>query len=123
MHEVSLRSIADYSIKTTGFDQRVGRLSGGNKQKVNLARWMLRDIDVLVLDCPTRGVDIGVKAYIYAMINESRKKGLAILLISDELPEVIGMSDRILVLKNGKSAGIFERGAGFTEEKIIEVMI
>lgn len=123
MHEVSRRSIDDYSIKTTGFDQRVGRLSGGNKQKVNLARWMLRDIDVLVLDCPTRGVDIGVKAYIYAMINDSRKKGLAILLISDELPEVIGMSDRILVLKNGASAGIFERGAGFTEEKIIEVMI
>jgi ribose transport system ATP-binding protein len=123
MKKMSAEAVRDFEVKTTGISQFIGRLSGGNKQKVNLARWMFKDIGVLILDCPTRGVDVGVKSYIYNRLNEARKKGLSIILISDELPEVIGMSDRILVMKNGKTVGIFNRSSHFTEESIIEVMI
>jgi ribose transport system ATP-binding protein len=123
LKEVSGKAVRDFEVKTTGISQFIGRLSGGNKQKVNLARWMIRDIDVLILDCPTRGVDVGVKSYIYGILNKAKQNGLSIILISDELPEVIGMSDRILVMKNGKTVGIFNRSSQFTEESIIEVMI
>jgi ribose transport system ATP-binding protein len=123
MKKLSSEAVKDFEVKTTGIAQFIGRLSGGNKQKVNLARWMSKDIEVLILDCPTRGVDVGVKSYIYNRLNEARQKGLSIILISDELPEVIGMSDRILVMKNGKTVGIFNRSSHFTEESIIEVMI
>lgn len=98
-------------------------LSGGNKQKVNLGRWLVKDLNVLVLDCPTRGVDVGVKAYIYHMMEEAKKKGLSMLLISDELPEVLGMSDRLIVMKNGRIQGEFTRGENFTQEALIEVMV
>ena len=84
---------------------------------------MDKDLDVLILDCPTRGVDVGVKAYIYQLMETARKRGLGIVLISDELTEVLGMSDRILVMKNGKVVSRMDRGADFTEQKVIEVMV
>lgn len=77
----------------------------------------------MILDCPTRGVDIGVKAYIYDVIRKQKAEGVGFLLITDELTEAMGMADRILVLRNGKIAGEMERGADFSESKIIEVMI
>ena len=98
-------------------------LSGGNKQKINLGRWLMKAPEVLILDCPTRGVDIGVKAYIYKLMKEAKKRGTAIILISDELAEVLGMSDRIIVMRDGKMNGEFHRGENFTQEKLIEVMV
>ena len=75
------------------------------------------------MDCPTRGVDIGVKAYIYQLMKQLKETDLAMILISDELPELMGMCDRVVVLKNGKVASTLSRKDGFTEEKFIEVMI
>lgn len=121
--KLSLKAVKDYEVKTTGIDQIVSSLSGGNRQKVNLARWMAKDIDVYILDCPTRGVDIGVKAYIYDSMRLLAAQGKSIIMVSDELPEAIGMSDRIMVMKNGKIEKVFTRGINFNEESIIEVMI
>lgn len=113
----------DFEVKATGIKQPIGRLSGGNKQKINLGRWLTKDLNYCILDCPTRGVDIGVKAYIYDVLKEQKAKGIGFLLITDELTEAIGMADRIIVLRDGKIAGEMERGNDFTESNIIEVMI
>jgi ribose transport system ATP-binding protein len=112
-----------FSVRCRDIFQEVGGLSGGNKQKINLGRWIAKDLSLLILDCPTRGVDVGVKAYIYQLMKELKEKGMGIVLISDELLEVLGMSDRILVVKNGKVAEEIHRGPGFSEEAIIEVML
>ena len=111
------------SIKCTDINQTVNTLSGGNKQKVNLGRWLAKDLKLLILDCPTRGVDVGVKAYIYSLMKELKKEGIAIILISDELPEVLGMADRLIVMKGGRVAGIIRRDEDFTEHSVIGVMI
>ncbi len=111
------------SIKCAGMNQDVQYLSGGNKQKVVFGKWLGRDCDVLILDCPTRGVDIGVKADMYHLINEIKKAGKTVVMISEELPELIGMSDRLLILKDGALSGEFMRGPELTSSKIIEVMI
>lgn len=113
----------ELSIKCTGITQNMCGLSGGNKQKVNLGRWLAKDLELLVLDCPTRGVDVGVKTYIYSLMKESKKKGIAMILISDELTEVIGMADRLYVMKDGKISGIISRDENLTEHSVIEVMI
>ena len=78
---------------------------------------------MLILDCPTRGVDVGVKAYIYELMRKAKKQGLAIILISDELAEILGMSDRVLIMKDGQVKGECLRGDNFTQEKMIEVMV
>lgn len=116
-------AVETFEIKCSSSGAAVNSLSGGNKQKVNLSRWMIKDLDFIILDCPTRGVDIGVKSYIYDLLYESKKKGLGILLISDELPEVMGMSDRLLIMKQGRVARTLRRSEGFTEDTIVEVMI
>lgn len=112
-----------FEVKSTGIQQVLNSLSGGNKQKVNLGRWMSKDLKILILDCPTRGVDVGVKAYIYETMQEFKAQGLSMVLISDELPEALGLADRIMVMKNGRINAILERGQDFTEEKVIEVMV
>ncbi|HJU55057.1 MAG TPA: ATP-binding cassette domain-containing protein, partial [Pyrinomonadaceae bacterium] len=86
-----------------------GTLSGGNQQKVVLAKWLLTKPRVLFLDEPTRGIDVGAKQEIYAQINQLAREGLAIVLVSSELPEVLGLSDRIIVLHEGHVAGQFTR--------------
>ena len=111
------------SVKCTDIHQTMDALSGGNKQKVNLGRWLAKDIKLLILDCPTRGVDVGVKAYIYTLMKEAKRNGVAIVLISDELPEVLGMSDRLIIMKDGKVTGIIRRDEDFTEHSVIGVMI
>lgn len=123
LNEVAAKGIEEFQVKCCGANQKMEGLSGGNKQKVNLGRWLLKDLDVLVLDCPTRGVDIGVKAYIYKLMREAKKQGLAIILISDELAEILGMSDRVIIMRDGVIRGEFERGENFTQEKLIEVMV
>lgn len=114
----------DFEIKCVSVDAPVNSMSGGNKQKVNLSRWLAKGLDFIILDCPTRGVDVGVKAYIYNLLeDEAKKHNRAILLISDELNEVIGMSDRLIIMKNGEISNILSRTDGFAEEKIMEAMI
>jgi L-arabinose transport system ATP-binding protein len=92
-------------IKTPTTEQEVGKLSGGNQQKVVLARWLARTPRVLILDEPTRGIDVGAKAEIYRLINELAAQGMAVIFISSELPEVLGVSDRIIVMQNGRITG------------------
>ncbi len=123
-----LRKLADkmkeqLSVKCVDIYQTMDALSGGNKQKVNLGRWLAKDLKLLVLDCPTRGVDVGVKAYIYALMKQAKKDKIAIILISDELTEVLGMSDRLIVMKDGRATKVIERGEDFTEQSVIGVMI
>jgi len=91
--------------KTPTVEQNVGNLSGGNQQKVLLAKWMYTDPDVLILDEPTRGIDVGAKYEIYCIINELVAQGKSVIMISSELPETIGMSDRIYVMNEGRFVG------------------
>ena len=91
--------------KTPTVEQNVGNLSGGNQQKVLLAKWMFTDPDILILDEPTRGIDVGAKYEIYCIINDLVKEGKSVIMISSELPEVIGMSDRIYVMNEGRFVG------------------
>ena len=111
------------SVKCNDIFQPMDALSGGNKQKVNLGRWLAKDLQLLILDCPTRGVDVGVKAYIYNLMKEAKKQGVAMVLISDELAEVLGMADRLVVMKDGKVKKVIRRDEDFTEHSVIEVMI
>lgn len=115
--------VESLSIKCAGVGQDVQYLSGGNKQKVVFGKWIGRNCDILILDCPTRGVDIGVKAAMYQLIDQMRKAGKTIIMISEELPELLGMSDRLLILKDGALAGEFFRSETLDENHIIEVMI
>ena len=93
--------------KCTGVEQTIGNLSGGNQQKVLLAKWMFTNPDVLILDEPTRGIDIGAKYEIYCIINQLVAEGKSVIMISSELPEILGMSDRIYVMNNGQIVGEF----------------
>ena len=115
--------VRDLSIKCASPKQDVQYLSGGNKQKVVFGKWVDRGCDILVLDCPTRGVDIGVKAAMYQLIDKMRREGRSIVMISEELAELIGMCDRLLVLKDGELAGEFTHAGGMNENEIINVMI
>lgn len=98
-----------FNVKTPSMDQPVGLLSGGNQQKIAIARGLMTRPKVLILDEPTRGVDVGAKKEIYQLINQFKDEGLSILLISSEMPEVLGMSDRILVMHEGRLSGNFSR--------------
>ena len=110
-------------VKSTSIYQYCSNLSGGNKQKVVLAKWLGKGSDIMIMDCPTRGIDIGTKASIYSLIENLRKEGKSILLISEELPELIGMSDRVIMLKDGAISAEFHRQDGLTEDKLIRKMI
>ena len=110
--------IADLHIKTPGPHQRVVNLSGGNQQKVVLGKWLTIDADILIFDEPTRGIDVGAKVEIYQLINQLAARGAAVLMISSELPEILGMSDRILVMHAGRIAGEFT-AVEATQEKLL----
>ena len=108
--------------KTPSVEQLVGNLSGGNQQKVLLAKWMFAEPEVLILDEPTRGIDVGAKYEIYCIINELVASGKSVIMISSELPEVLGMSDRIYVLNEGKLVGEFTREEA-SQEKIMACIL
>lgn len=114
----SQRAMKEFSVKAGSVFNIVGTLSGGNQQKVVLAKWLLTKPRVLFLDEPTRGIDVGAKQEIYAHINSLARAGLAIVLVSSELPEVLGLSDRVLVLHEGRVTGEFER-ADATAERVM----
>lgn len=117
------RQVRELQIKCNSAEQLVNTLSGGNKQKVSFAKWIANDSEILILDCPTRGVDIGVKQFIYQLLYKMKLEGKAIIMISEELPELIGMSDRILIMKDGQITKEFTRNKDLTQEQIIEYMI
>ncbi len=136
LEEVSNRSIIDqdkeYQVaveykdklrtKTPSVEQNVGNLSGGNQQKVLLAKWMFANPDVLILDEPTRGIDVGAKYEIYCIINNLVSEGKSVIMISSELPEVLGMSDRIYVMNGGKFVGELE-AKGATQESVMSYIV
>ncbi len=105
-------------VKMSSIQQTVGNLSGGNQQKVVLAKWLMGNLKVLILDEPTRGIDVGAKSEIYKLMGELAGEGLAIIMISSEMPEVMGMSDRIIVIGEGKIKGEFTRNE-VTQEDIL----
>ena len=111
------------SVKCRGGRQLVRELSGGNKQKVVFSKWLETDSDVLILDCPTRGIDIGVKTTMYRLMAQLKKQGKSILMISEELTELIGMCDRIMILKDGHLAREFQRSPDLSESDLIREMI
>lgn len=115
--------IDSFRIKCYGGKQWVNTLSGGNKQKVSFSKWTAKKSDVLIMDCPTRGVDIGVKQFMYHVIAEMKKQGKSIILISEELGELIGMADKILIMKDFAVTHEFKRSPELSETDIIEYMI
>ena len=117
------QQIEELSIKCSGRDQAVSQLSGGNKQKVVFGKWIGCGSEILILDCPTRGVDIGVKQAMYQLMVKLKNEGKSILMISEEMPELIGMSDRILIMKDGEITAEFERNKNLSDSQIIEYMI
>jgi D-xylose transport system ATP-binding protein len=113
------RSMRDLRIKAPSLESIAQSLSGGNQQKVVLSKWLLNSPRVLLLDEPTRGIDVGAKQEIYALINRLASQGLAIILVSSELPEVLGLADRVLVLHEGRLTGEFRREEA-TPELVME---
>jgi D-xylose transport system ATP-binding protein len=109
------KAMKDLRVKANSVFTIVGTLSGGNQQKVVLAKWLLNNPRVLFLDEPTRGIDIGAKQEIYTQIDALARTGLAIVMVSSELPEVLGLSDRILVLREGRVTGEFSRAEATPE--------
>ena len=98
--------VRSMNVKTPSQRTTIGSLSGGNQQKVVIGRWLLTKPDILMLDEPTRGIDVGAKFEIYQLINDLAVEGKSIIMISSEMPELLGVSDRILVMSNGRVAGI-----------------
>ena len=102
-------------IKTPSMDQLIKLLSGGNQQKVLVSRWLLTSPSILILDEPTRGIDVGAKAEIHRLMSKLAQEGKAIIMISSELPEILGMSDRVLVMHEGDLTGEFSRAEASQE--------
>ena len=118
--EITQKYIDLMKTKTPSQEQTIGNLSGGNQQKVMIGRWLATEPDILILDEPTRGVDVGAKAEIYSIMNDLVKKGVSIIMISSELPEIINMSDRIYVMNEGRVTGCLNHD-DVTQEKIMQL--
>ena len=110
------------NIRSTSIRQKVGNLSGGNQQKVVLSKWIFTAPDVLILDEPTRGIDVGAKFEIYTIINKLADEGKSVIFISSELPEILGICDRIYVMNDGRIVGEFTRGEA-TQEGIMKCIM
>ena len=118
--QIAQKYVDDLSVRTPSIEQTVHNLSGGNQQKVVLAKWLFTDSRVLIFDEPTRGIDVGAKTEIYQLMNALAARGVAIIMVSSELPEVLGMSDRILVMHDGRVAGELSREEA-TQERIMHL--
>lgn len=122
------RKLSDQQIKTMSTKcisgkQFCNQLSGGNKQKVAFSKWLAAGSEIFILDCPTRGIDIGVKAAMYQLIYQFKKEGKSVIMISEELPELIGMSDRMYIMREGKIAGEIMRSEKVSDTQLIEYMV
>ncbi|MCP1110522.1 sugar ABC transporter ATP-binding protein [Ohessyouella blattaphilus] len=113
----------ELEVKCKDVNQYVSELSGGNKQKVAIAKWLGKGSDIFIFDCPTRGIDIGVKESIYHLMEALRAQGKSIVMISEEMPELIGMSDRIIIIKDGRISGELKRSVDLVERDVIQYMI
>ena len=120
---LSDRQIKAMRTKCVSGRQYVNQLSGGNKQKVAFSKWLAADSEIYILDCPTRGIDIGVKAAMYDLIYRFKQEGKSIIMISEELPELIGMSDRMIIMKDGSIAAQVMRSESVTDPQRIEYMV
>jgi len=120
--ELAQRSIGQLNIRAYSTEQVVNKLSGGNQQKVVVSKWLASKPRVLIMDEPTRGIDVGAKAEIHRLMSELAQQGMAILMISSELPEVLGMSDRILVMRQGQLVAEFARDEA-TQENVATAMM
>jgi len=117
------RYVRDLKIRLTSQEQPAATLSGGNQQKVVLAKWLARNADIIIFDEPTRGIDVGAKYEIYLLMNRLVAEGKAVIMISSELPEVLGMSDRIIVMREGTIKGHITQVAGATQEQLLSLAI
>jgi len=120
--ELAKHTVGQLNVRATSIEQVVNKLSGGNQQKIVVGKWLARHPKVLIMDEPTRGVDVGAKAEIHRLISELAQQGLAILMISSELPEILGMSDRVLVMREGHIVAEYPR-AEATQEVIVDAMM
>jgi len=111
--------VEDIRIVTPSIEQRIMNLSGGNQQKVLIARWLLTEPEILIMDEPTRGIDVGAKAEIYKLMGDIVKQGKCIIMISSELPEILGMSDRIMVMHEGRVSAILDNSKDLTQEEVM----
>jgi ABC-type sugar transport system ATPase subunit len=118
-HEQASRAATQLGVKTAGVDAAITSLSGGNQQKAIIGRWLLAEPKVLLLDDPTRGIDVGAKAELYRLMDQLCRTGLGIIVTSSELPELLTLCDRILVLCEGRQTGEFSRKEA-SEQKIME---
>lgn len=118
---IATEAVENFNIRLANLEIRAVDLSGGNQQKLLLARWLAIKPRVLLLDEPTRGVDIGAKSEIYRIISDLAAQGIAVLMVSSELPEVVGMSDRVLVMREGRLVGELDGSTGkeITQESIM----
>ncbi len=112
------RYAARLDLRAASLSQEVGTLSGGNQQKVVIGKWLATEPRVIILDEPTKGIDVGSKAAVHAFMGELTAQGLAVVMVSSELPEILGMSDRVIVLREGRVAGRFDR-ASFSAEALV----
>ncbi len=103
--ELCDKAVADLTIKTPNLDVDAGTLSGGNQQKVVVGKWLARNSRVVIFDEPTRGIDVGAKVEIYQLMNQLKKQGIAVMFVSSEMPEVMGVADRIIVMCDGRITG------------------
>lgn len=110
-------------LKFSGETQKAGQLSGGNQQKLVIAKWMARHCEVLIFDEPTRGIDVGAKFEIYQLMHELAAQGKAIIMISSELPEILGMADRIIVMHEGKVTGEISDAKTSSQEEIMQYAV
>ena len=123
-NQLSEKYIKDLAVATTSGEKLVKELSGGNQQKVVLGKWLATESKFLIFDEPTRGIDVGAKYEIYSIMDRLAKEGAAIMMISSDLPELLGISDRVYVMKDGELAGeITREEAEFTQEAILEVAL
>jgi len=122
-HKMAKEDVNKYvdiiKIKTPSIYQKIENLSGGNQQKVLVARWLLTQPEILILDEPTRGIDVGAKAEIHRLISTLAGQGKSIIMVSSELPEIMGMSDRIMVMHEGKVTGIIDNKKDLTQEELM----
>lgn len=121
MNQIGEDQLHKFSIKASGIRQLVGTLSGGNQQKVVLSKVLLTEPEIIIFDEPTRGIDVGAKSEIYKIMVQLAREGKCIVMISSELPEILGMSDRIMVMCQGDMTGILDRGPETTQEKIFSM--
>jgi len=120
--EISAGYVRRLDIRTPGVEQKAVNLSGGNQQKVVIAKWLATGSRILILDSPTRGIDVGAKKEIHELMGELTAQGVAVIMVSSELPEILGMCDRVMVMHEGRVRGELSRDEA-TQERIMELIL